>query len=61
MKIKGYNNLEKDENSGAVILAPEFTKRDLQIDMLIRKVNILTEQNKKILEILEQLTSIIHK
>lgn len=61
VRIKGHNNLEKDEYSGAVILAPELTKSDLQIDLLVRKVNLLCEQNKEILARLDKLETELHK
>lgn len=54
MKIKGYNNLEKDPNSGAILLAPSNDIVDIKIDNLTKKIKVLQKQNEEILALLKE-------
>ena len=38
LKIKGYDNLEKDPENGAVILSQNYNTRDIQLNNLIKRV-----------------------
>lgn len=55
-KIKGFDNLEKDPTSGAIILTPSTSKADIQVDYLVKKIAVLCEQNKQILAAIKELT-----
>lgn len=44
--------LEKDNNSGAIILAPSYKKENFQLDLLAKKLNVVYEQNTAIYELL---------
>lgn len=55
LKIKGHENLEKDPNSGAILLAPSNNVVDIKLDNLFRKMKKLEKQNEEILQILKDL------
>lgn len=54
MKIKGYNNLEKDPNTGAILLTPSNDIVDIKIDNLTKKIKVLQKQNEEILALLKE-------
>lgn len=58
-KIKGFDNLEKDPASGAVILTASTKKSDIQLDFLVQKIKQLDAQNKQIIELLNTINSTI--
>jgi len=58
-KIKGFDNLEKDPSSGAVILTASTKKSDIQLDFLVQKIKQLDAQNKQIIELLNTINSTI--
>lgn len=55
LKIKGFDNLEKDPVSGAVILNTTNNASDIKLDNLFRKVREIEKQNKEILQLLQEL------
>ena len=57
LKVQGYDNLEKDPNSGAILLAPSNSAADIKMDNLMRKMKSLQKQNEEILQILKDLQS----
>ena len=54
LKIKGYDNLEKDPNTGAILLAPSNDVIDIKLDNLSRKIKILQKQNEEIITLLKE-------
>lgn len=61
LKIQGFNNLEKDPSNGAILLNSNQNVECIKLDNLMRKLKIVENQNKQILELLEQLSSKTHK
>ena len=55
LKIKGFDNLEKDPVSGAVLLTPSNTATDVKLDYLVRKIKSLEKQNEDILQLLKDI------
>lgn len=44
--------LEKDNNNGAIILAPGYKKENFQLDLLAKKLSVVYEQNTAIYKLL---------
>lgn len=55
IRIKDHADLEKDPNSGAVILRNTHTLTDLKIENVNRRVKIIEQQNKEILQLLHEI------
>ena len=55
LKIKGFDNLEKDPVSGAVLLTPSNTASDVKLDYLVRKIKSIEKQNEDILQMLKDI------
>ena len=55
LKVKGFDNLEKDPVSGAVIFNPASSTTDIKLDNLMRKLKSVEKQNTEILEYLKDL------
>lgn len=55
LKVKGFDNLEKDPNTGAILLAPSNNIVDIKLDNLSRKVKVLQKQNEEILTLLREI------
>lgn len=56
-KVQDFDYLEKDPETGAVLLAASNKKSDIQIDYLVKKVGELSRQNKQILALLAEIIS----
>lgn len=57
LKIKGFDNLEKDPDSGAILLNQQNDITTIKLDNLMRKIKVLEKQNNEILELLKGLCS----
>lgn len=57
LKIKGFDNLEKDPDSGAILLNQQNDITTIKLDNLMRKMKVLEKQNNEILELLKGLCS----
>lgn len=55
LKIKGFDNLEKDPDSGAILLNQQNDITTIKLDNLMRKMKLLEKQNNEILELLKGL------
>ena len=57
LKVKGFDDLEKDPTSGAILLTPKVSPVGIKVDAILRKIKSLEKQNEEILQLLKQLTS----
>ena len=58
LKVQGYDNLEKDPNSGAIVLAPSSNSiTDIRINNLMKKVKKIEAQNEEILQLLRDISN----
>lgn len=55
LKIKGFDNLEKDPESGAILLNQQNDITTIKLDNLMRKVKLIEKQNSEIIEMLKAL------
>jgi len=55
LKVKGFDNLEKDPNSGAILLTPSNSISDIMMKNLMKKMKLLQKQNEEILSLLHSL------
>ena len=55
LKIRGFDNLEKDPESGAILLTPSNTASDIMMANLMKKMKLLQKQNEEILSVLHSL------
>lgn len=56
LKVQGYNNLEKDPTSGAVILN-EYSNRDIRLNNLDLRVRKIEKKVDEILNLLREIAS----
>ena len=56
LKIKGYDNLEKDPESGAILLTPTNNIVEMKVGVILKKMKHLQNQNEEILSLLKILT-----
>lgn len=54
LKIKGFDNLEKDPENGAILLNQQNDITTIKLDNLMRKMKVLEKQNTEIMELLKQ-------
>lgn len=57
LKVKGFDNLEKDPESGAILLAPSGSIVDIKLDNLMRKLKKVEKQNEEILTLLRSINN----
>lgn len=55
LKIQGYDNLEKDPNTGAILLAPSNNVVDIKITNLTKRTKKIEGQIEEILQLLKDI------
>lgn len=57
LKVKGFDNLEKDPVSGAILLSKTGSITDIKLDNLMRKLKKVEKQNEEILSLLRSINN----
>lgn len=57
VKIREHENLQKDLDSGAILLTPSNNSVEIRLSNLSLKLKNLEEQNKEIIELLKLIST----
>ena len=56
LKIKDCGYMQKDPDSGAIVLSENKSLEDIKLDNVMKRLGIVEKQNAYIIELLEKLT-----